>query len=52
MAAAKASRLPAGTSPDSGGDAGRSEAAAPVGIIMGSQSDWATMQRAARMLDE
>ena len=28
------------------------ETAVPVGIIMGSQSDWATMREAAAMLDE
>ena len=38
----KAERTPAST---------RAQAAAKIGIIMGSQSDWATMQAAAHMLD-
>jgi 5-(carboxyamino)imidazole ribonucleotide mutase len=33
------------------GDAGPAATARPVAIIMGSQSDWATMRHAAQMLD-
>ena len=32
--------------------AGAQQAGVPVGIIMGSQSDWATMREAAAILDE